>query len=126
MGVGDGFRAVGASGGLAVDASGGIAVGASGGTAIGVSGGTAVGASRGTEIAAGVGGERRKLYSLLSLSLSLVSGLLGHFYSGHRPLVTCRGSVYLTELLILGVKRMKVGENHINSWCQGSTYCAKN
>src|SRR5271154_4559477 len=59
--VGDGFRAVGASGGLAVDASGGTAVGARGGTAVGASEGTAVGASRfravgasrGTEIVAG-------------------------------------------------------------------------
>jgi hypothetical protein len=62
--MGDGFRAVGASGGTAVGANGGttvganggIAVGANGGTAVGASGGIAVGVSRGIVIAAGAGG----------------------------------------------------------------------
>src|SRR5271155_4101819 len=47
-GVGDGFRAVGASGGLVVGAGGGTAVGAGGGTAVGASGGLAFGAGGGT------------------------------------------------------------------------------
>ena len=51
-GVGDGFRAVGAGGGTAVGANEGPAIAANGGTAV----------------AAGAGGERRKLYSLISLS----------------------------------------------------------
>jgi hypothetical protein len=66
--VGDGFRAVGANGGLAVDASGGTAVGASGGTAVGASGGT--------EIAAGAGGEAGEaVFFALSLWLAVCSAI---------------------------------------------------
>jgi len=83
-GEGDGFRAVGASGGLAVDASGGTTVGASGGTAVGASegtavgarGGTAVGASRGTEIVAGAGvGAEEAVFFALSLWLAVCSAI---------------------------------------------------
>src|SRR5271170_2516209 len=67
-GVGDGFRAVGASGGPAVDASGGPAVDASGGPA--------VGASRGTEIAAGAGGGAEEaVFIALSLWLAVCSAI---------------------------------------------------
>ena len=99
-GVGDGFRAVGASGGLAVGAggglavgaggglavgagggtavgaSGGLAVGAGGGTAVGASRGTAVGASRGTEIVAGAGvGAEEAVFFALSLWLAVCSAI---------------------------------------------------
>src|SRR5271163_1919920 len=91
-GVGDGFRAVGASGGLVVGAGGGLAVGAGGGTAVGASGGlavgagggtavgasrgTAVGASRGTEIVAGAGvGAEEAVFFALSLWLAVCSAI---------------------------------------------------
>src|SRR5271154_2025594 len=75
-GVGDGFRAVGASGGLAVGAGGGLAVGAGGGLAVGAGGGTAVGASRGTETAAGAGGGAEEaVFFALSLSLAACSAI---------------------------------------------------
>ena len=67
-GVGDGFRAVGASGGLVVGAGGGLAVGAGGGTA--------VGASRGTDIAAGAGGGAEEaVFFALSLWLAVCSAI---------------------------------------------------
>src|SRR5271163_2715633 len=54
----------------------------------------------------GQGLERRKLYSLLSLSL--VSSLLGHFCSGHRSLVSLAVNVLLQPLWLFNwIRKIK-------------------